>query len=238
MAAKKCNKCGEEKPLEQFYKFKLGRLGRQSECKPCSNARRKAFAATRPDREQEQRREWARNHPPTEAQRAKRVEYRVSRKDFMRGYSAAWYEQNKYRLKEIRKAWYLANKEKQNSRSRETYYANPALWRAHNKRWAQENREKMRQYVAASDAKRRAAKVRSPGQFSAKDIAALYTMQRGKCAVCSDNLVEKFHRDHIVPLAAGGSNDKYNIQLLCQPCNQRKHAKDPIDFMQSRGYLL
>jgi hypothetical protein len=30
----------------------------------------------------------------------------------------------------------------------------------------------------------------------------------------------------------------FNVQLLCATCNLNKNAKDPIDFMQSRGFLL
>jgi len=43
-----------------------------------------------------------------------------------------------------------------------------------------------------------------------------------------------YHYDVI----AGGANDRANLQLLCGSCNKSKHAKDPIDFMQSRGFLL
>jgi 5-methylcytosine-specific restriction protein A len=31
--------------------------------------------------------------------------------------------------------------------------------------------------------------------------------------------------DHIVPKAAGGTNDPSNIQVLCRGCNSRKHAR-------------
>lgn len=44
--------------------------------------------------------------------------------------------------------------------------------------------------------------------------------------------------DHIVPLALGGSNTDGNIQLLRATCNQQKHAKHPVVFMQERGFLL
>ena len=35
-----------------------------------------------------------------------------------------------------------------------------------------------------------------------------------------------FEADHVVPLAAGGSNRMDNAQLLCVPCHKRKTAKD------------
>ncbi|MFF5029237.1 HNH endonuclease signature motif containing protein [Streptomyces collinus] len=31
--------------------------------------------------------------------------------------------------------------------------------------------------------------------------------------------------DHIVPKAAGGTDDPENIQVLCRSCNSRKHAQ-------------
>lgn len=46
------------------------------------------------------------------------------------------------------------------------------------------------------------------------------------------------HVDHIKALRRGGTNDRRNLQMLCQPCNNRKHAKDPIDYAQSLGLLL
>jgi 5-methylcytosine-specific restriction endonuclease McrA len=238
MAAKKCSKCGEEKPLEQFYKFKLGKFGRQAECKVCSTARRRAFAATRPDAERESRRSWTlRNKEKARASQAKsraKPENRVR----SRRYSAEWYAENKERLKEIRRAWYLDNKDAHNARSRAGYYANTESWRERHKKWARENREKMRGYTASSDAKRRAAKAGSVGSWTEKDVREIFQKQRGRCAVCRCRLPESFHRDHVVPLARGGSNDKSNLQLLCRSCNSRKHKKDPIRFMQENGYLL
>jgi 5-methylcytosine-specific restriction endonuclease McrA len=47
-----------------------------------------------------------------------------------------------------------------------------------------------------------------------------------------------YHLDHIIPLARGGKNEDRNMQVTCPTCNRQKHSKDPIEFMQSRGYLL
>lgn len=238
MAAKQCTKCGETKPLDQFYKFKLGKFGRQAECKPCSNARRKAFAATRPEEERESRRLWGKNNPEKVKKSREKSRSKPAHRIRMKKYGAEWYAENKVRLVPLRRKWYLENKKAHNARSLAYYYANPEVWREYHKKWAQQNRELMRLYTSASGAKRRAAKVNSLGSFTASDVRELLKLQKGKCAACRDKLTYKFHRDHIVPLSRGGSNDKRNIQLLCPACNVRKHAKDPIDFMQSKGFLL
>ena len=45
------------------------------------------------------------------------------------------------------------------------------------------------------------------------------------CAICSAADVP-LEADHIVPLAAGGSNRKSNAQLLCKSCHKTKTATD------------
>lgn len=67
----------------------------------------------------------------------------------------------------------------------------------------------------------------------------LLVLQRGRCACCRCDLRnEKYHLDHHMPLALGGAHDDRNMQLLCKTCNLSKHSKHPVDFMQSRGFLL
>jgi 5-methylcytosine-specific restriction endonuclease McrA len=51
-------------------------------------------------------------------------------------------------------------------------------------------------------------------------------------------LGDNYHLDHITPITLGGSNTDDNMQLLRQRCNNQKYNKHPIDFMQSRGFLL
>lgn len=203
---KKCTKCDEVKPLGDFYAQKLGRFGRQANCKACH-----AVAQAR----------WLKANGAR-----------------FKSYQRSWVEKNATHLKEYWSSWHLANKERRNTDARARYYENHDAYSTRNKQWSKDNKDKVRQYAVASEQKRRAAKMNSSGSFTEEDVRRLYALQRGKCAVCAEALTRSFHRDHVTPLSGGGSNDKYNLQLLCKSCNSRKHRKDPITFMQSRGYLL
>ena len=63
---------------------------------------------------------------------------------------------------------------------------------------------------------------------------AVYFRDRGCCVACHKdlsgtlNISSNEHYDHIVPLGGGGLNDVTNIQLLCDNCNLRKSAGEPL----------
>ena len=98
--------------------------------------------------------------------------------------------------------------------------------------------KKIREKSAAGCAERRARKRNAGGRYTAEQITDLYLKQRGRCANCGCALGDKFHRDHRVALADGGTNDITNIELLCGPCNLKKSNKDPISWANQNGRLL
>ena len=56
-----------------------------------------------------------------------------------------------------------------------------------------------------------------------ENIDYLYGKQRGHCAGCGNHYRDKdLALDHIVPRAAGGSDELDNLQLLCTACNSTK----------------
>lgn len=118
------------------------------------------------------------------------------------------------------RAWYAQNKEERKATVRLWQAANPESLRSIKHRYR--------------------AKVGAGGSHSAEDIKLLMKRQKSKCAHdwCRTSLKSKYHVDHIVPIALGGSNVKTNIQLLCPSCNSRKWAKHPVDFAQQNGRLL
>jgi 5-methylcytosine-specific restriction endonuclease McrA len=77
----------------------------------------------------------------------------------------------------------------------------------------------------AYNAKRRARKYGTKGEFTRYTIERLYCTQRGKCAICKEYLFGKFEVDHIKPLSKDGENSPENIQLLCPKCNKKKGSK-------------
>jgi hypothetical protein len=127
--------------------------------------------------------------------------------------------------------------------------ANPEKVKAAKAAWNSKNKVRnaasKRAWIAANrDAhlairnNRRARKIAAGGKLS-KDLAQrLYILQKGKCPCCLRPLEDDYHLDHIQPLALGGTNTDDNIQLMRGTCNNQKNAKHPIDFMQSRGFLL
>ncbi|HEX9641682.1 MAG TPA: HNH endonuclease, partial [Candidatus Krumholzibacteria bacterium] len=60
--------------------------------------------------------------------------------------------------------------------------------------------------------------------------SALLYRDRGRCALCLKDISgllaagKDQHIDHIMPLAAGGTNDPTNLQYLCEQCNLIKGA--------------
>ena len=63
---------------------------------------------------------------------------------------------------------------------------------------------------------------------------AVFYRDHGRCVLCQVDLSGLLstdrtdHFDHIVPLSVWGTNDPCNIQLLCEACNLRKAAGEPI----------
>ena len=129
------------------------------------------------------------------------------------------------------KNWIEKNKERHLSNSQEWYKNHKEQKRQKQKDWNKANPDKLR--VHYQNRKSRVGNQR----INEKDIKFIFSLQKGCCAICRTTL-DSYEIDHIKPLSLGGKHEKDNIQILCRSCNRVKHAKDPIIFMQSKGYLL
>lgn len=145
---------------------------------------------------------------------------------------------------------YLADNLHQRHRNRTT-----------NKKWREENRtyikQKMKEWNQANPEKAQAARARrraiekgAAGSHTAADRLAILAAQKYRCAECRCGLKKdrgtypsgrkrpRYHMDHIIPLVAGGTDDRCNLQALCPSCNHSKGAKDPVTFARELGRLL
>lgn len=107
--------------------------------------------------------------------------------------------------------------------------------------WRQNNPEAARMAELAHTRNRRAKIKGASGRHVSKDIVALWSLQRGKCAHpwCRKRLQKAgYHVDHVVPVFRGGANDRRNLQLLCAPCNLSKGRRHPIDHAIRHGVLV
>lgn len=160
------------------------------------------------------------------------------------------YAANPEKLSARTKRWAAANPDRKIAHAAKWRAANPEKWRESNRRSKQANQQKYTDRQRADYAlnpekyrvverRRRAQMKGSAGTHSPADLAEIFAAQKGRCAYCRLDLKKaKKHVDHIVALAAGGSNGRSNLQFLCAPCNQTKSARDPIIFAQSIGLLL
>lgn len=133
---------------------------------------------------------------------------------------------------------YRENNDSRRAWQRSYYKKNKDRIQASNKRWAENNPEA----AAAASHKVRARRRAADGTFNRNDVVRLMRLQQMKCASCFSDFRKsgknRYHVDHIVPLARGGTNWPENIQLLCPGCNLRKSARDPYEFAASIGRLF
>lgn len=212
-------------------------------CPPCAKLYQAAYNLARKDTQKEYR---AVNQDRIKAAyviycRANReritkrmAAYRLEKPEKHRISNKKWKSANKDKSNAAAAAWRVANPKKINDTQKKWRAANPEKLRAQSLAWYQANKDKCREKYN----NRRASKLKNGGILSRGLADKLLKLQKEKCACCKKSISSGFHIDHIIPLARGGMNIDLNSQLLCAYCNLSKGSKHPVDFMQSRGFLL
>lgn len=104
------------------------------------------------------------------------------------------------------------------AKARDLYWANPDIYRA--KALRNKNMQK-----AADAESRRRARMHSAGAVEKIDRLEIYERDGGRCHICSKLVsVKKFHLDHLVPIARGGTHTRDNVAVAHRVCNQRRGA--------------
>lgn len=195
------------------------------------SAYRKKYNAEHAKQNLDYGRKWAKENP--DKLKAGYARWYAKNSDKAKANAARWKLGNPERVIALIAEWRAKNREKVVSTRERWYAANAEIVKAAVKKW----REKHPDAVKVHGQNRRRA-VSGRGKLSIGLSERLLKLQRGKCACCGKPLGDNYHLDHRMPLALGGANEDWNMQLLRDKCNLSKGAKHPVDFMQSRGFLL
>lgn len=245
MQTKKCTKCGQEKPLDEFYTKGNGKL--HSWCKKCFNQHQVEQRKQSEDRKA-YKRQWNKENKESRQEYNKRkwAEYReqnpkrpsltdeekeTRRKEAVRRYQ----EKRRRQAREER-----AGREKRDGRACARCNESKPL-SEYKTRWgrvckfckgqqhiAYEQR-RMEKDLEFRETKRiykekdRARRLDIEGSHTAKEWMALKDKYGHKCAHCGE--VGRLTKDHIIPVSKGGTDNIDNIQPLCRKCNSRKSNK-------------
>lgn len=233
MTARRCTKCGVEKPatLEYFRKHTSCSLGLNTQCKTCcSDYQKRRVANARLTGNCTVGRAGCLGKPLPGKTRC----WACNAKE--RALAADWRcrnpEKSRETVRECRRRrpdviveWRKRNRERLNRKHREWLASSPVAKesvRAKNRAWREKNRDRL----AANKHRRRARLLDgvSPGVTS-EEWAAIVGRFGGKCAYCGQ---PGKTRDHVIPLSKGGRDEPSNVVPACRKCNSAKHNRMPV----------
>lgn len=172
-----------------------------------------------PDRAREHLKNWK---TTPEKREATALAYREKNRELLAAKTAAYRARNAEKCRDAVRRWRLENPEKNKHLASVYRLLNADKIRQRVSNWAKTYPDRRN----AIQQNRRARKVDAGGRLSLGLAERLLVLQKGKCACCGASLESGYNLDHIVPLALGGSNEDWNIQLLTPKCNSMKAAKD------------
>lgn len=208
-----CSKCGRDLPATSEFFHRHGDKARpnvlwSSSCRECRTAAQRARYREDPEKARERWRGW----------------YSANR-EYDKKRVSAWREAHPGRAAERSREYYIKNREAILAREQEWRENNRDRHRAMTDKWRATHQRQYRESVANQSRNRRAA----AGHHTPADVRAQYKRQKGRCFWCRTEL-DRYHVDHVMPIAAGGTNDPENIVVSCPSCNLSKSSKHPMDF--------
>lgn len=208
---KTCTKCGEEKPLTEYYRDKRATDGRTSACIACARLQGKAWRERSTEKiRQKNAKHYAENR---ERYRVVHAEWRSRNLEKVRAISAAYREANREAIRASDAAYYAENRERTLDRNAQHYWAN-------RERYSELRREYRAEkpHVAWEGSYRSRAR-----KFDFEPAVESFTREEligrygNACHHCGGPFEELDH--YPVPVLAGGAHSLGNCVPSCTPCN-------------------
>ena len=107
---------------------------------------------------------------------------------------------------------------------------NAAYRSAYMREWRKRQPREVLHALDQRMSERRRGRLRGVGTHTREEWLTVVAEQRGMCAYCGA-CPPRLTLDHVVPVAAGGSNTIDNIVGTCSRCNKKKHKMPLIVFL-------
>jgi len=199
---KLCTRCGESKPVSEFYKRERGYL--RSHCKACTSIRSHQYFVDHIEEFDKRSRQWVAENK--DAARSIYKKYYDTHKDISRAKARERYKANPFKCSK----WHREHEKEHKELIRQ--------WDATHR---EEKREHYRKY--------RARKMDAPGNGVTKEEWESILLEYENQCIGPGPHRGELAMDHVVPLSKGGADDISNVQPLCRTCNSRKGTK-MIDY--------
>lgn len=146
--------------------------------------------------------------------------YRIEHADKIAAKDREYRQTHKEERAATDKAWYKANRERLAAR-------NKVYRDSHKEETRVYDKARRAQYPAQTVELDRKNSLRKRGVELGHTPAEWETMliRFGYLCLCCGRSTDDIHRDHVVPISKGGTDEIANIQPLCNVCNSRKSNK-------------
>lgn len=228
-----CSKCKVEKHSSDFPKAKSEKNGLKSYCKACGKIMRADWYARNREQEIAKTLAYQKAHPEKKKEWARNTYF--GNHESRKARNRLGYHENKEDRQAGQLKYYLANRDEILIRCAQYRSTVKAKTKSYLQDYRKSNPERMSSLSNAA----RVRKVNAEGSHTAGEWLDLKRYYGFKCAYClaaeSDN--ERLARDHVVPLASGGSDYIENIAPSCKSCNSTKNARSLISFIRYKTIL-
>jgi hypothetical protein len=230
---KRCFKCKEIKPVDQFSPSKQSKDGRHTNCKACRCLMVKE--AYRKDIEKSRAIDRERHSKNRESDNAKQREHYLENRDKVLEQNRKYRAEHKEELNEKDRLDYLAHAEERREEKRIYRRDNPEKVREANRKHYR-TKYAIDPYSYKQSKHKRKARIKgNGGSYTSRDIELQLKNQGYTCWWCGLPFNEEVHTlrqsvDHRIPIDRGGDNNPGNIVLAHLSCNCSKKNKMPWEW--------